>query len=119
MNLYAILGVTPDADGDAIRVAYRSLVRRYHPDRGTGSSAEKFRQVTEAYEILSDPRRRQTYDRSLPSGPRKLVAPVEPIGMRREPLEDVRLSPRFDSPFDLLVWLLEDDFPGHTRSRWW
>ncbi len=119
MNLYGILGVARDADDDTIRVAYRSLVRRYHPDRGTGSSVEKFRQVIQAYEILSDPERRRMYDRSLPSGPPRLVAPVESIGMRLGPLESGRLASSWDSLFDVLGWLLENDFPGHRGGRWW
>ena len=52
MDLHAILGVPPDADEETIRTAYRILARRYHPDRGAGSSAERFRQVNEAYREL-------------------------------------------------------------------
>lgn len=89
MNFYAILGVPIDADPEAIRRAYRILARRYHPDKGAGSSSEKFRQIAEAYDTLIDPRRRQGYDLSLtePSIPRRVVrypktACAEP--MRRE-----------------------------------
>ena len=65
MNLYDVLGVPRNADDETLRNAYRILARRYHPDRGLGSSAEKFRHVTEAYETLINPESRHTYDLSL------------------------------------------------------
>ena len=65
MDFYAILGIPPDADEETIRAAYRILAQRYHPDKGAGSSTEKFRQIVEAYETLIDARRRLGYDRSL------------------------------------------------------
>ena len=55
MNFYLVLGIPRNATGETIRDAYRALARRYHPDRGPGSSAEKFRQIAEAYEVLSHP----------------------------------------------------------------
>src|SRR3954468_17496796 len=54
-------GCTATADADTIRTAFRTLARRYHPDAGTGSSAQRFREVVEAYETLSDPNRRRRY----------------------------------------------------------
>jgi len=62
MDFYAVLGIPSNADRNTIRNAYLRLVRRYHPDRGHGSSSEKFRQVTEAYETLADAARRSSYD---------------------------------------------------------
>ena len=64
-NYYTVLRVPEDADPIAIRHAYRTLVRRFHPDTGIGSSAEKFREVTEAYDVLSDPQRRHDHDIDL------------------------------------------------------
>src|ERR1700756_898272 len=64
-SYYAVLRVPEDADPAAIRHAYRTLVRRFHPDAGTGSSVQKFREVTEAYGVLSDPQRRQDHDVDL------------------------------------------------------
>lgn len=78
MNFYAVLGIPRDADDEAIRRAYRLLVRRYHPDQGLGSSAEKFRQVREAYETLIDPPRRRTYDVSLQRATYQTPVRVEP-----------------------------------------
>ena len=52
MNYYVILGIPVDADHESIRHAFRVLARRFHPDAGAGSSAEKFHQIFEAYETL-------------------------------------------------------------------
>lgn len=52
MHLYTVLGIARDADDETIRSAYRILARRHHPDRGAGSSAEKFRKVNEACKTL-------------------------------------------------------------------
>lgn len=63
-DYYAILGVARDASQEDIRSAYRRLARRHHPDTNAGDAAseERFKQVTEAYEVLADPARRQRYD---------------------------------------------------------
>ncbi len=62
-DYYAVLGVAPTASEDEIRSAYRKLARQYHPDVSMApDAADRFRQVTEAYEILSDAERRQRYD---------------------------------------------------------
>lgn len=65
MNAYSVLHVPEDADGAVIRHAYRTLARRYHPDAGRGSSAQKFRDVTQAYDVLIDPQRRREHDIDL------------------------------------------------------
>ena len=66
MDLYTILGLTNAATLAEIKRAYRKLARRYHPDinPGDGHAVVRFRQITEAYETLSDPARRQRYDLS-------------------------------------------------------
>jgi DnaJ-class molecular chaperone len=64
-SYYAVLHVPEDADAGVIRHAYRTLVRRYHPDAGIGSSPQKFRDATEAYDVLSDPQRRHEHDIDL------------------------------------------------------
>ena len=63
-DLYALLGVERDADEDTIRKAYRKLARRYHPDVNPGDAPaeERFKAVSEAYAVLSDPQRRAAYD---------------------------------------------------------
>src|SRR5579871_5434443 len=79
MNFYAVLGIPRDADAQVIRSAYRTLARRYHPDRGAGSSPEKFRQVTEAYETLRNPGSRDAYDLSLQRAERTSTIRAEPM----------------------------------------
>jgi molecular chaperone DnaJ len=63
-DYYEVLGVPRDADDNAIKSAYRKLALQYHPDRNKASdAAERFKEVTEAYEVLSDADKRQMYDR--------------------------------------------------------
>ncbi len=64
--LYLRLEVTPDASQQQIASAYRRLVRGAHPDARPGDpeAAQRFREITEAYDVLSDPLRRARYDRS-------------------------------------------------------
>jgi curved DNA-binding protein CbpA len=65
-NLYAILGVAPNASDDEIKKVYRSLAMRYHPDRNDAPGAEvRFKSITKAYEILSDPAKRDEYNQSV------------------------------------------------------
>jgi molecular chaperone DnaJ len=63
-DYYEVLGVARNADEGAIKSAYRKLARQYHPDVNKAPDAEeRFKEVNEAYEILSDADKRQTYDR--------------------------------------------------------
>ena len=64
-DYYEILGVARDADGETIKKAYRKLALQYHPDRNDGSkeAEERFKEATEAYEVLRDPQKRGAYDR--------------------------------------------------------
>ena len=63
-DYYEVLGVEKSADQEAIKKAYRKLAVKYHPDRNPGDKAaeEKFREATEAYEVLSDEQKRPIYD---------------------------------------------------------
>jgi molecular chaperone DnaJ len=62
-DYYKILGVARDADDKTIKSAYRKLARKYHPDVAKGKdTGDRFREVAEAYEVLSDPDKRRRYD---------------------------------------------------------
>lgn len=65
LDYYATLEVTPQASDEEIRVAYRKLAFRYHPDRNQGDKSveEKIREINAAYEVLGDPEARKSYER--------------------------------------------------------
>ena len=65
MTYYEILEVKQDAGFDEIKSKYRKLAMKYHPDRNPGNkeAEEKFKQITEAYEILGDAEKRKDYDK--------------------------------------------------------
>jgi curved DNA-binding protein CbpA len=119
MNFYGVLGISRDADDETIRSAYRILARRYHPDRGAGSSAEKFRQVNEAYETLIDPGSRQSYDFSLRRAEPPVPIRVEPMVAQSGPFpqEDANLFGRFATPPPSSVYQISPGF-DEFFDRW-
>ncbi len=69
-DYYETLGVPRDADGDALKLAFRKLAVAHHPDRSDAPDAEaRFKQISEAYAVLSDPKKRESYDRYGHKGP--------------------------------------------------
>jgi molecular chaperone DnaJ len=93
---YVILGVEPNASREEIKSAYRERAKKYHPDH-YGKDREPFLEVQEAYEVLSDPVRRQAYDdelarerraRSAPDGVTRR-SPARLFRARRPEVEDL------------------------------
>ncbi|HEY4221931.1 MAG TPA: J domain-containing protein [Myxococcota bacterium] len=88
-DYYKALGVSKGASDAEIKRAYRKLARQLHPDV-TGDdpkSTERFKMITEAYEVLSDPKRRRTYD--LFGGPSSSSAPDPPFAGFADAVQDV------------------------------
>jgi curved DNA-binding protein CbpA len=103
---YEALEVAPDATPEEIKSAYRRLALVWHPDRPTGSS-ERFVKIARAYEVLSDPRRRVTYDRVGTPEP-----PPRPARGRSD-LEHVAAT------VEELDALWNDIVEGHRGRSWW
>ena len=78
-NYYSVLGIKRNASQDEIKRAYRKAVFRYHPDRNPGDTeaAGKFKQVLDAYEVLSDALRRTNYDQVTRSAQKENDAEFE------------------------------------------
>src|SRR5256885_2506195 len=137
MNHYVVLGIDENADGETVRSAFRRLVRRYHPDAGTGSSSDAFRRVVEAYETLNNLERRRMYDRALhrarASSPRTVERVVEPLDNRitaepivpthfssvdyRRPVDFVHRQIDVDALFEQLFRSIDAGFWSMRRSR--
>ena len=96
-DYYEVLGVGRDASEDEVRRAFRRLARQYHPDVNKEDGADaRFKEINEAYEVLSDPQKRRLYDQFGHAGPRGFGPAGGPAG----------------SPFDDLVGDLFESFFG-------
>ncbi len=85
-DYYEVLGVPRDADAETIKKAYRRLALKYHPDRNKeADAAERFKEATEAYAVLSNPEKRASYDRFGHAG----VEGGGPGGFRVDDIEDI------------------------------
>jgi DnaJ-class molecular chaperone len=92
---YLILGVPRYESDRGIHAAFRVLAKRYHPDVAGEQAAARFREVVEAYEVLSDPERRRGYDEGLERASFRVSEPREHLrttGHRPEPLVPEALS---------------------------
>jgi DnaJ-class molecular chaperone len=116
-DYYIILGVARSESPAGIHEAFRKLAKRYHPDLGGPEATETFREIAQAYEILSDPEQRRTYDQTLRQ--RESFSRAEPLEQARrqrdyqpEPLVPRPISilhdfqtirPSFDALFDRIL----------------
>ncbi|WHZ15282.1 MAG: Chaperone protein DnaJ [Nitrospira sp.] len=110
-DYYAALGVGRAEGVSGIQEAYRRLAKQCHPDRAGEQGTGKFQEIQEAYEVLSDPRKRESYDASLArQGQPKEVAP--------EPLVPSRDYSGFGRPEPLIrpSSTIPEDFTSITSS---
>jgi len=120
-DLYEILGVKSSAPPDAIKRAYRRLVKRYHPDVSKQRGAkEMFLEVSEAYEILSNPLLRREYDeRTAPTRTEMPYRPPQWPGTPRKvrvPEAYVRVSPPFSGYRDRMDSVQDRSMARRTRA---
>uniref|UniRef100_A0A914HCI2 J domain-containing protein n=1 Tax=Globodera rostochiensis TaxID=31243 RepID=A0A914HCI2_GLORO len=113
--LYSVLGVQKEADEAEIKKAYRRLALKWHPDKNPErkEKAEKmFKRVAQAYEVLSDAKRRADYNRpaeaAASSGHRRRTAPAE--------FPQSHFHPHFRSPFDIFREFFGDPMADLHRS---
>lgn len=106
-NYYKILAVTPESTEDEIRKSYRKLAMQYHPDRNPddASAEEKFKEIAEAYGVLTDPVKRREYDRCRAQGT-PFTGNHENGGFsysQEDILKDLFNDPRFQQMFSSLL----------------
>jgi len=114
-DYYKTLGVQKGADDKAIKAAYRRLARKYHPDVNKGQ-AERFKEISEAYTVLSDPEKRKRYDTLGPDWER--YARPE-AGSQRSPFEgqEVRFETGDAGAFSDFFRSIFGDLGGAARGR--
>ena len=114
-NLYVVLGIPPDASAEVIRSAYRTLAKAYHPDRVGSAGTTRFREIAEAYRVLSDPESRGAHNRELHlSRPDERLI-VEPLRSEPPPAAEPLAEPvAIRRSFHTSHPSVEDDFPDWT-----
>ncbi len=121
-DYYEVLGVARDADAKAIKDAFRQLALKYHPDRNKSPEAEaRFKEIAEAYAVLSDPKKRADYDARGFEGvagysPEDLFAGVDFGDIFRDFGGDLGFGFGFGSPGGLFDRLFRHHRPGPARG---
>jgi DnaJ-class molecular chaperone len=114
-SLYDVLGVSPDANDEQIKKAYRKLSLQFHPDRNSDPNASgRFQEINEANEVLSDPRKRAEYDGQMNGGPMPDIGDIlnsffgqmggmgpmgSPFGMPMGNMPEIRIFHCSQNPF--------------------
>ena len=82
-DFYEVLQISPNADPDTVHRVYRLLAQRFHPDNQSTGDSEKFRMLTEAYQVLGDPERRAEYGAPSRTAEGAVAADLGSRGQRR------------------------------------
>ena len=116
-DYYKTLGVARDADEKTIKSAYRKLARKHHPDVNKGS-AERFKEISEAHTVLSDPEKRKRYDTLGPDWERYAKAGANPGAGARSPFEgqDIRFGGESGGFSDFFRTIFGADGAGRGRG---
>ncbi len=117
-DYYEVLGVSRDSSREEIKRAYRRLAKKYHPDLNKdGGSTDRFKEVAEAYEVLSDPQKRAQYDRFGHVGPEQgFDFDIRDFRRAREAFDEFGFGrSTFDEIFDLFFG--EGLRTSRTRAR--
>jgi len=116
-DYYKTLGVARDADEKTIKSAYRKLARKHHPDVNKGS-AERFKEISEAHTVLSDPEKRKRYDTLGPDWERYAQAGANPGAGGRSPFEgqDIRFGGESGGFSDFFRTIFGADGAGRGRG---
>uniref|UniRef100_A0A3P8U0T7 Zgc:122979 n=1 Tax=Amphiprion percula TaxID=161767 RepID=A0A3P8U0T7_AMPPE len=100
-DFYKVLGVSPESNEDEIKKAYRKMALKFHPDKNSDADAEdKFKEIAEAYEILTDPKKRSIYDQFGEEGENEDLVPFSSFCHGSDHF-DIFFGNDFDSEDDL------------------